>query len=477
MPGMRDQFAHFYVPDDDAIATAMRTGLVVPDTNVVLRLYEFTATARDELFEALGNLGDRLWIPYHVGHEVHRKRLEVIAKQEKFFRDTRSELDGAIGTLRKQVGAFRVRLALSKDELKEIEDSIEALQKLIQGEVTKASKANEVRMKDRDSDKVRARLEKLFANRVGVPMGPGELEEARAEAAKRAAKRIPPGYMDADKVDGDPAGDYLIWRQLMTEAKTRGLPVVFVTDDTKEDWHWTDQNIPLGARYELRAEMMREAGVPLLMITTKKFVDYAKKYLGAEFSEETMDQAAELPSVARDVDLLAANNLIRSIAVRDRNPAEVLLEFIATGAMPSRSELVFAMRVLRVELGSAEMGRRVISAVVEGKAKGRLSGEDAMAVLEALERELTIGSDTPSFHAVNPGLPVLRDAFERALEVSPASDDPGEVAQARRTLAMHLERHQATDDDRERARAWLRDYDQWLDMQRSESEGEPPAED
>ena len=41
---------------------------------------------------------------------------------------------------------------------------------------------------------------------------------------------------------------------------------------------------------------------------------------------------------------------------------------------------------------------------------------------------------------------------------------------------MHLESNQATPDDRDRARAWLREHDEWIGMQRSESQGEPSAD-
>lgn len=481
MPGMRDQFAHFYMPDDDAIATAMTNGLVVPDTNVVLSLYRFQATARDELFEELEKLGssERLWIPYQVGHEFHRNRLEAIAQQEQFFRETRRELDGSIGAVRRRVQAFQARLALSKDDLREIADSIEALQKLIQREVAKAEKANEVRLKDRDSDKVLARLEKLFDNRVGSSMEPGELEEARVEAERRGREKIPPGYKDADKDKGDPAGDYLIWRQLMTEAKTRKLPVVFITDDTKEDWYRREHDVPLGARYELREEIMREAGVPLLMMTTETFIRHARKYLNAKFSEETVKQAKELPSVARPEDLFATVRTFRHplTFTRRSDESDWLLERITTGTVRNRMELSLNLRLMRTELGSTEMALRVVQAVTAGQQSGLLEQEAASAVLNALAEELRLDSNMTPFHAVNPGLPVLRDDFERALGVSPESDDPDSVAQARRIIAMNMERHQATDNDRERARAWLQEHDEWLNAQRSESQDELSVED
>jgi hypothetical protein len=298
-------------------------------------------------------------------------------------------------------------------------------------------------------------------------MMPGELEEARAEAARRAAKRIPPGYMDAGKAEGDPAGDYLIWRQLMTEAKTRRLPVVFITDDTKEDWYRTDQNIPLGARYELREEMMREAGVLLLMITTKTFIDYAKKYLNAEFSEETADHAAELPSAGRRDSPSTAHSPI----------ADALLDRIATRARLSNSELRYVMQLLHAELGKSEMVQGVMRAVITGQAAGALGPEDASTALNALVIEINGGSDTSYFHpSANSGLTVLRDAFESALQVSPGHDAPDRVARASMTIAMNLERLGVTPDDIDRGRAWLQEHARLTEAERSESQDEPPPQ-
>lgn len=49
------------------------------------------------------------------------------------------------------------------------------------------------------------------------------------------AAQLPPGYCDSGKAD--PTGDYLIFRQLMDEAKERKLPAMFITDDEKSDWY------------------------------------------------------------------------------------------------------------------------------------------------------------------------------------------------------------------------------------------------
>ena len=87
----------------------------------------------------------------------------------------------------------------------------------------------------------------------------------------------------------------------MNEAKDRKLPVVFVTDDKKEDWYRREHGLTLGARYELREEMMAEAGVPLLMMTTETFLLHAKNHLNAQVSAATVDQAKELPGQSQPV--------------------------------------------------------------------------------------------------------------------------------------------------------------------------------
>lgn len=328
MPSLRDQFSHFYALDNDATATAMRTGLVVPDTNVLLNLYRFQREARDELLSLFESIESRLWIPHQVGLEFHRNRLAVIAEQEAYFDKVQKDLEAAIKILEDKVRAFGARIALGKERVQKIDRRVDSMRKHLGDEVSAAEKGNEVHLDGRDSDEVLARLEALLDGKVGGPMEPRELEEAKKEARRRAEAGIPPGYKD--KTKPDPTGDYLVWRQLMTEAKDRKLPVVFVTDDRKEDWYRREHGLTLGARYELREEMTAEAGVPLLIMTTETFLRHAKTHLNADVSPATVDQAEKLPTLyrwqssARDAESVSAASLNRLIQPADPDLARLL---------------------------------------------------------------------------------------------------------------------------------------------------------
>jgi hypothetical protein len=292
MASLREQFEHFYSADDDAVSTALRTGLVVPDTNVLLSLYRFQSEGREELFGALERLDDRLWIPYQVAFEFHRNRLSVIAGQESYFSKTRDELNSAINDYLTKLRTFSNRIALPSPDTRRLQDMIEKAHASVLAEVSNFEEINEIHLDNRDSDEVLARLEVLFSNRVGEPMKPEELEVARKEAEKRVRAKIPPGYMDRDKAD--PSGDYVLWKQLVNEARVRKLPTILITDDRKEDWFRREHGLTLGARYELREEMAHEAAVPFLIMTSDAFLIHAKAYLKASVSPATVDQAKEL---------------------------------------------------------------------------------------------------------------------------------------------------------------------------------------
>ncbi|HEY5214873.1 MAG TPA: PIN domain-containing protein [Acidobacteriaceae bacterium] len=320
---MKDLFAHFYAPDDAAIAMAMQDGLVVPDTNVLLSLYKVQATARGELFGALEKLGTRLWIPHQVGLEFQRNRLVVIAEQQAYFGKTQQEFDTAIDNLCTMVAEFTgARFAVASDTVDRIEQTLRQAQKLINKCVSGAEKANDVRLADHGSDKILARLEVLLGDRVGDPMEPKDLEDAKKEAKRRVEAKEPPGYKDRDKPD--PTGDFLIFKQIMNEAGKCNLPAVFITDDRKEDWYRREHGLTLGARYELREEVAKVAGVPFIIMTTETFLLHAKKYLNATVSDETVDQAKELPDVlvAQKMNMLTEQRQMVSDASMVRERAE-----------------------------------------------------------------------------------------------------------------------------------------------------------
>jgi hypothetical protein len=399
MPSLRDQFAHFYMPGEDAIATAMTTGLVVPDANVLLNAYRFQRTARDELFGALEKVGGRLWVPHQVGLEFHQTRLAVMADQEDYLDKAGETIVARMNDYLNAVKSLAKRIGLPPSTVSALENEVQKAHSAVMlGKFWGDAKADAIRADDHASDPVLARIDVLLDGRVGVPMDEAELKAARAEAERRGRDKVPPGYRDHDKVKGDPAGDYLVWRQLTDEAAERKPPaVVFITDDVKDDWYQRERGRTLGARRELRAEMMAEAGVPLMMMTTDAFLHHAGKYLDAEISDETIAQAEERPGqvqpVAQTV-TLTPEQWVSLWPEMMAGMSEKSLEQLRSGEF-TNDGLYIALGLLTVRLGKEEAMKVVGRELEAGLASGALPFDRAAEAARALVRFASMNTDQP----------------------------------------------------------------------------------
>ena len=77
--GIYDDFPGFRLPPDQELDEALQAALVVIDANVLLNLYRYNESTRDDLLGVLQKVGDRLWVPHQVMKEFWRNRVGVLA--------------------------------------------------------------------------------------------------------------------------------------------------------------------------------------------------------------------------------------------------------------------------------------------------------------------------------------------------------------------------------------------------------------
>lgn len=142
--------------------------------------------------------------------------------------------------------------------------------------------------RDTHKDPVLRSLESMLRNRVGLPLGDEAHAAAVVEGLRRVAEREPPGYMDKKKDDEGAAGDYLVWEQVLIEAKRRRCDVLFVTGDVKEDWWREEHGERRGPRIELVNEMRQRSGRQLFMLRPTQLLDYARTALEVTVREESV---------------------------------------------------------------------------------------------------------------------------------------------------------------------------------------------
>lgn len=63
------------------------------DTNVFLNLYRYSQKTREALLDAMGQLENRIWMPYQVAYEFMRRRPEIIIETVDRYTKLKQESD------------------------------------------------------------------------------------------------------------------------------------------------------------------------------------------------------------------------------------------------------------------------------------------------------------------------------------------------------------------------------------------------
>lgn len=251
---MRDRFKGWYPKDSEALATLWDHALFVPDANVLLHCIRHPAPVRDELLRVFETLRGSLWIPYQVGLEFHRNRLDVEIGAEDAYDKLVADYDSALNQARERLRQMRAHPVI--DGAAELA-AIDAF-------LTKFRARMSTARGDHPKTEIAAaitKLTELLDDRVGERWPPERLVSLKKEGEDRYARKVPPGYKDAKKAgDGDKFGDLIIWRDMIDKAKAERRSIIFISDDVKEDWWWLHRGRKLGPRPELVEEFRAGSG-------------------------------------------------------------------------------------------------------------------------------------------------------------------------------------------------------------------------
>jgi hypothetical protein len=289
--GLYDDFEAYRTATDADYQRLLTSGLVNPDTNVLLNLYRYDEPTRDDLLRILGKLGSRLWVPHQVIAEFWRNR-ETILKDPRDttlnIRQLSAHRDQAINTLRTWINRVGLEQDRADELLATLTQAFDVVTKAV-SELVDEHSADSAR--DTYSDPVLVQLEEILQGRVGRPLDQAGNEEALKEAKSRAELKLPPGWKDAGKSDGQAAGDYLVWAQVLREARERTQDVLLITGDVKEDWWRREHGEIRGPLPGLVQEMKAFAGVRLFMLRPESLLIQARQALQIDVSDESVQDA------------------------------------------------------------------------------------------------------------------------------------------------------------------------------------------
>ncbi|EJI6690965.1 PIN-like domain-containing protein [Vibrio vulnificus] len=309
---MKDKFKGFYSPTDTQIEDAWKddSTIFVFDTNVLINLYGYAEQTRKDFFDVLKKIDSKIWLPYQVGLEYQRRRLEVIREEKAIFR----KIDDSLSKIDKIFENDFNQLALSR-RFPKLSENTKDLQKDISKLVSNYKRS--VKYWDdkqpcvRSHDEIRAKIDEIVSGRIGdKPENQQWLDKLYQDGEIRYKNNVPPGFKDNSKENAKDSifsfdgltyqrkfGDLILWKQLLENAKDSNIKyVVFVTDDAKDDWWYTLDSRgkkTIGPHANLKTEIYEEAGVEFFhMYSTSTFLESGKKILEVGVHDSSIDEAS-----------------------------------------------------------------------------------------------------------------------------------------------------------------------------------------
>jgi len=252
------------------LSSLWKDSLFAVDANVLLNLYRYSTETRRELETALTSIQEKLFVPHQAAREFLKNRLSVTAAQSDEYTKAVKTITDLAGTLQNK----KKHPFLPESELPAFKTQVEKL-------VTLLEQQREALLTRMTKDEILEFIQKISDKRTGAAFSDEELADLAVEGEKRYVAEVPPGYKDGKKdATGDPYrkfGDLIVWKQLISRAKTENKSLIFVTDDKKEDW-WIEQSgRTIGPRTELREEFIGQVSKDFWMYTVDLFIEESAK--------------------------------------------------------------------------------------------------------------------------------------------------------------------------------------------------------
>lgn len=259
---MKEKFPEFYVNFDEL----WKDAVFVFDTNVLLDILRMPKSERDSFIKILTELKktNTVWLPFQVGLEYHNHYKEVIKENDFKVDEAKNNIKKELERIKDDIckkynrGLVDIDTELIKTE---IQKSINAIN--IFFETANNSKT--------DYDKLTEEIANLFSD-IGDDYNYSDKKEKKEKAEKRIKECIPPGFKDKNKDNGNDTGDILVWFQIIDYAKNNGKNIIFVTNDTKEDWFQKKGNITIMPRSELLKEFNDNTGKIIWIYSEDNFI-------------------------------------------------------------------------------------------------------------------------------------------------------------------------------------------------------------
>jgi hypothetical protein len=277
---VKNAFRHYFPPTEADLKALWANAIFSFDASVLLNIYGYTPTTRDDLIGLLEQHSSRVRIPHQFAYEYSRNRSAVIIKQIHNYLNVEKEFQKIHDTLlapkRDHPFLSKKRSSQFAQIREELAESRRNMEKLV------------------SSDPFADKLLAIFEGRVGPRPDEKTLQTLQTVARQRYQQKTPPGYADLkEKGETEACGDYIGWQQLMDIATADKTDVILVIDDFKEDWWRIERERMVGPRPELLEEFTQKTRQSIFLYTSENFLRSARFFVNAKINENVIEEVRE----------------------------------------------------------------------------------------------------------------------------------------------------------------------------------------
>jgi hypothetical protein len=278
---MKNTFPGYCKKTEVEIKKIWENGIILFDTNVLLNLYRYSDSTRNTMLDLINKFSTQIFLPHQAGLEYNKNRYEVIAEQDKAYREFLDKITQIQKDLQSNNKPPFLSIKIDKNLNSVFED--------VSAEVQESIKKYCDYLKD---DPIYNRITELFENRITEPFSIEKLEAIYKEGEERYKLKIPPGFEDEKTKEGNRKfGDLILWKQVIEKAKELNKDVILITDERKIDWWWKIKDgRNMGPRQELVEEIKKFANVDFHMYSSERFLSYGQSFLKEQINQQALQE-------------------------------------------------------------------------------------------------------------------------------------------------------------------------------------------
>ena len=273
--------------------------IIVLDTTVLLELYRQPANISLDVISALKRILTNIYIPRQVYDEYLKNYHKICGDEKKKYKKVTKELSDSLKKLQndiaKKVGEYRKH---NYTDISKLQNNLNEKIKDTQNIITEFEKSHHAEIQLNidflQNDKVKEFVDLLLnQGSIGQKIPFSKKILLLQEGQVRYDNLIPPGFHDSAKNGEAKYGDLFVWKDIITIAKEKNTNIIFVCNDTKEDWWEKNKDTPIDLRQELNEEFKEtNPSLSIHFLTLDKFFSYLSEELKLGKSKSALQLSA-----------------------------------------------------------------------------------------------------------------------------------------------------------------------------------------